>query len=61
MSWTGALLGLGVALAVVGICLALGTLAAKRDLYRDTMIGNYGMAAILMIIGAVIVGAVLGV
>ena len=60
MSWMGALLGLGASLAVVGICLALGTLASKRDLYRDTMIGNYAVAAILVVIGAVIVGAVQG-
>ena len=40
MSWMGALFGLGLALVAVGVCLALGTLASKRDLYRDTMIGN---------------------
>ena len=60
MSWRGALLGLGAALVLIGVVLAMGTLASQKSLYRDTVMGNYGMAAILVVIGAVIIGAVQG-
>lgn len=61
MSWIGAFLGLGIALALVGVLLAMGTMASQKSMYKDAVVGNYGVAAVLLIIGAVIVGAVVGV
>lgn len=58
MSWRGALLGLGAALVLIGVVLAMGTLASQKSLYRDTVMGNYGMAAVLVIVGSVLVGSV---
>lgn len=64
MSWMGALFGvsiaLGLALVLIGLVLAMGTMKSQRDMYRDQVAGNYGVAAILVIIGAVLLGAVLG-
>ena len=46
------------ALVLIGVVLAMGTLASQKSLYRDTVMGNYGMAAVLVIVGSVLVGSV---
>lgn len=52
--------GLGASMVLVGMVLALGTMASQKNLYRDTMVGNYGVAATLVVLGAVLIGAVQG-
>lgn len=62
MSWAGAFLGLGIALGLTGLALTVGILAElqRRDRVPEDN-GTLGIAAILFVIGAVLVGAVLGV
>lgn len=62
MSWLGAFLGLGIALLGLGLGMIVGAVLERVRVGRDErQTGVIGVGAILVVIGAVIMGAVLGV
>lgn len=62
MSWWGAFLGLGLALLGIGLGMIGGAVLERvREGRDERQTGVIGVGAILVVIGAVIMGAVLGV
>lgn len=60
MSWSGALLGFGAALALLGLGIMLGVLAQNSRREVKNLAGNIGVGGMFFTIGVTLIGATAG-